>query len=59
MNLNVENKNDMINLIESLIGKDEYESNSKYYISKFKLILDENNSKNDEKYFENTIKKDN
>ena len=47
MNLNVDNKNEMINLIESLIGKDESESNRKYYMSKIKFILDENHSKND------------
>ena len=56
MDLNVDNKSEMINLIESLIGKDESEMNSKYFGIQ---ILIEDHSKNDEKFMQNTIKKDN
>jgi len=43
MNLNVDNKGEMINLIESLMGKDESEINSKHFHNM------DDHSKNDEK----------
>ncbi len=47
MDLNMDNKSEMINLIESLIGKDESESNSKYFGNyKLKLKIIRNMMKN-------------